>query len=199
MTDLLSLIKSPSTLPPGVSKDKSRPGAYLITQDINTHEPLKNLFPDNFPEGFSILVTVKFLPDTDSGFLFTVSDLLGFVLLGIQVGPSHSNFVYNPNYVDSKDSFYDLNLDLSGKHWNQMAFSVFVNGSVLAYVNCTFADSIQLKSDRTQLKHSQTIGQDTVISLGRTFHQNSNFPSFQVRMVFHTFLKSHSIGGFFFV
>jgi len=74
--DLLTLM-GVTSLPPGVRRSRDRHSAYVIDHTSSINAPVSKVVPV-FPAEFALLITAR-QHTADSGFLFTVNDMLGFV------------------------------------------------------------------------------------------------------------------------
>jgi len=66
-----------TSLPPGVRRSHDRPTAYVIDHTSSINAPLSKVVR-SFPAEFALLITAR-LHETESGYLFTVNDMLGYV------------------------------------------------------------------------------------------------------------------------
>ena len=64
----------------------------LLDHKSNINTATSHVFSRVFPRDFSVLVTARARENSD-GYVFTVSDLMGFVKLGVRVG-SEAGFEY---------------------------------------------------------------------------------------------------------
>ena len=64
-----------TSLPPGVRRPRDRHTAYVIDHTSSINAPLSKVVRV-FPAEFALLITAR-QHATDSGFLFTVNDMLG--------------------------------------------------------------------------------------------------------------------------
>jgi len=74
--DLLTLM-GVTSLPPGVRRSRDRQTAYVIDHTSSINAPLSKVLRV-FPAEFALLITTR-QHTTDSGFLFTVNDMLGYI------------------------------------------------------------------------------------------------------------------------
>jgi len=72
-----------TSLPPGVRRSRDRPTAYVIDHASSINAPVMKILPREglFPAEFALLIAAR-QQTADSGFLFTVNDMLGCVLCG---------------------------------------------------------------------------------------------------------------------
>ncbi len=79
-------------LTPVIKTRKHRNPAILLDHKLHINTATSRVFPRVFPRDFSILVTARARENSD-GYVFTISDLMGFVKLGVRVG-SEAGFEY---------------------------------------------------------------------------------------------------------
>ena len=76
--DLLTLM-GVTSLPPGVRRSRDRETAYVIDHTSSINAPVSKVVR-LFPAEFALLITARqHTTGSDSGFLFTVNDMLGCV------------------------------------------------------------------------------------------------------------------------
>lgn len=172
--DLLKAFKLAS-LPDGVSQSKDCNTAYVIDYTSSIHTPTSKIVPRFFPAEFSVIITAK--PQTDNdGYLLTISDLLGFVKLGIQVG-RNPKFVYTDEMSSSSAHGYvRFPVNLSDGKWHQFAYSV------TPYNVTLILDCDDVITRHFQPMRSFKIGSNTVTSLGKSFIESSRYSRFEVHV-----------------
>ena len=139
--DLLTLM-GVTSLPPGVRRSRDRQSAYVIDHTSSINAPVSKVVRV-FPAEFALLMTVR-QRTTDSGFLFTVNDMLGYVLW--RSGVSYTggqNCRHTLILLAKKIALYVLTTRISILKWHQFRcktkrhISTVVNSCVI----CTFVNS----------------------------------------------------------
>ncbi|CAH1774937.1 unnamed protein product [Owenia fusiformis] len=158
--DLLSAL-SLSSLPSGVTVPEERPSAYRLEANAKINLPTSKLFPEFFPPDFSVIITAK--PEkNNAGYVFTVSDLMGRVNIGIEVGNNPIFYYSDKNNMPATRS-PKFSVNLSDGQWHQFAFSVR-GQSVTLYLDCILQRTKQL--ERSSIPN---IGVKTVTGVGSAF------------------------------
>ena len=173
--DLLSAM-GVTSLPDGVTRLRGREDAYHIHQTANLNVPTSRVFSSmhGFPRDFSVIATVR--PKKDNqGYLLAVTDLLGFVKLAVQVG-TYPVLEYADEKGKPGEDSPHFAVELSDDKWHQFAYSIKGQTATL-YLDCNHV--IQKDLDRNS---KSRIPSSTVISLGKTFAQRKQHPTFQVCM-----------------
>ena len=111
------------------------------------------------------------------GYLLTISDLMGFAKLSIQVGldPVFEYAGYARAVKGQRPLKFKTNLS-DGK-WHQFAYSI--TGSLVSlYVDCRLVDSMPIK-----VNQQEAIPIDTVTSIGKTFFESRKYPRYEVSQI----------------
>ena len=173
VVDLLTLLKNVDSID-GVDRSQQRSSAFILDGTANINVPTTRFFHENyFPSEFSILVTAKPSPD-NAGYILTLSDIMGFVKIGVQVGLD-PNFEYG-NLSRSNKGHRSLKFrtDLSDGSWHQFSYSV-TRSEVSLYVDCSHIDTAELNPSL-----DYDIGTNSVISIGKSFFESRKYPRYEV-------------------
>ncbi|XP_038079131.1 uncharacterized protein LOC119746321 isoform X2 [Patiria miniata] len=140
--DFLQLM-SLSSFPPGVRRSPRR-RAYRISSDAILKLPISAVYPEGFPEEFSVLLMVKpprYFSSRQNGYLYAmlVTGPDGGVQLGVQLSTSPALVYSRRDRVTGKvrpDAVTFTDYTVLKRKWNALAFSVR-KGSVTMYAECT--------------------------------------------------------------
>ena len=130
--DILNILQI-RNIPVGVTENPDRISSYNISSRANLYAPLSNIFANYFPMDFSIIVTLQ-LPVKSSGYLFTISDIMGNQRLAIKYGEKTSLEYYDQNNLPGlKSPKFDISV--ADGAWHQMAFSI-KGQHIKMFLNC---------------------------------------------------------------
>ncbi len=157
------------TLPEGVTRSQSRSTAYTFLSSADISVPTFKIFRNQFPQEFSILMTIK-PKEMNNGYVLTVLDFSGNVRLGVQVGKDVV-FVYG-DYRDPQQ--FRFPTDITDGAWHQL--SIKVQGEIMTFrLDCSYAATRPLKNHDTL-----SIPINSVISIGKPVIEKDGFPAFEV-------------------
>ncbi|XP_022085420.1 uncharacterized protein LOC110976450 isoform X2 [Acanthaster planci] len=150
--DLLQLM-SLSTFPPGVRRSPRR-RAYHISSNAILKLPISTVYPEGFPEEFSILLVVKpprYFSSQQNGYLYAmlVMGPDGGVQLGVQLSSSPALVYSRRDQATGKvrpDAVSFGEYTVLKRKWNVLAFSVRKK-SVTLYADCTKEYQVDLKEE----------------------------------------------------
>ena len=121
------------------------------------------IFNDNFPSEFSLLIRAKTTPEA-RGYLMTVTDKLGKIRLGVQIGEDIILEYGGQNYASvsrSRERYRSGVTDANA--WQSVAFSV-ARSRLTVYVDCIPLNHVQIKQDPPP-----QVPVDGVISIGHKY------------------------------
>lgn len=176
--DLTELFSQPELIS-GIRRLRERPSAYAIDHTSRINAPTSKIFPRGFPLVYSLMVTFRSRLDSD-GYLFTISNLLGIVHLGLKTGKT-----LTLEFSRGQDLHLDLaetslisaifDVDVADERWHQAALAVSED-RVDLFLDCDLSISRKV----TQSTNGAIRGANTVISVGKSFVESRKYPQFKV-------------------
>ncbi|KAL5010137.1 hypothetical protein ScPMuIL_012442 [Solemya velum] len=156
LLDIFGVVK----LPRGVSWSRDRKSAYYVTQSAQLFAPVSSIFKTDFPTDFSIIMVVKFPRKT--GYLLTLSDIMGKQKLAVKYGDRMKFEYYNGNDIPEIE-IPEFDIDVMDDDWHFLAFSV-QSDRIELYFDCESPITKPLKGFTTT-----TFGRNLVLALGPFF------------------------------
>ncbi|XP_033624691.1 uncharacterized protein LOC117288101 [Asterias rubens] len=149
--DLLQYM-SLSSFPAGVRRSPRRWRAFHVSQDAVLKVPISRVYPEGFPEEFSILLVVKpprYFASNLNGYLYAVliTGPDGEVQLGVQLSSSPALVFSRQDAVTGKmrpDAVSFSGYSVLERKWHMLAFSVR-RDSVTMFADCTREFGVELE------------------------------------------------------
>ena len=144
--------------------------AYRLNEDAQLSVTTNTVFPDGFPQDFSILATIR-PDDQNSAFLFTIyNGQNGNEELAIQVGPRPLFWYEDVNGRPGRENSPRFNnINLSDGKWHRVAFSV-KGDSVTMLLDCKENQTLPLKRS-----NPSNIDLTGIIIVGRQLMEDAVF------------------------
>lgn len=176
--DLTELFSQPELIS-DIRRLRERPSAYAIDHTSRVNAPTSKIFPRGFPLVYSLMVTFRSRLDSD-GYLFTISNLLGFVHLGLKTGKTLTlefsrEQDLHINVADTSLISAIFDVDVADDRWHQVALAVSED-RVDLFLDCHLSISRKITQNTNDVIRSA----NTVISVGKSFVESRKYPQFQV-------------------